>query len=61
VIIVVPNKDVKELYSKMFAETSVTCFYDFLQSLRDEVLADRPLEKEEKLEKGPAGGREEEK
>jgi hypothetical protein len=51
VIIVVPNKDVKELYSKMFDKTNVTYFYDFIESLKQETIATAPREEQEEIEK----------
>ncbi|MGA3297835.1 MAG: ATP-binding protein [Candidatus Bathyarchaeia archaeon] len=60
-VIVVPNKDVKELYSKMFEKTNVTCFYDFIESLNKEQLAKQQVrQEEEEIERSAAGGRKEE-
>jgi DNA polymerase III delta prime subunit len=61
-VIVVPNKDVKELYSKMFEKANVTCFYDFIASLTQEKIVEQKFEKEEEeIERSAAEGREEEK
>jgi DNA polymerase III delta prime subunit len=57
-VIVVPNKDVKELYSKMFEKANVTCFYDFIASLTQEKIAEQKFEKEEEeIERSAAEGR----
>lgn len=59
-VIVVPNKDVKELYSKMFEKANVTCFYDFIASLTQEKIAEQKFEKEEEeIERSAAEGSEE--
>jgi hypothetical protein len=60
-VIVVPNKDVRELYSKMFEKAHVTCFYDFTASLSKEQLDKQQVRKEEEeIERSGAGGRKEE-